>query len=280
MAAQWFYQAKGRQLGPVDSRELRRLAEAGVVRPDTLVRQGTNSRWVHAEHVRGLFKTRSTPPASPSVVASPLVPPPVPPPIREFWEKRVPRPTLGTMNVQGFGRRLRYLWASVVPPAALRTRGVHGYLHALLIALAVLAVLVVVSLPLGFLFLLAEIGSYLAEKESVDAPQETDWDAVLTEALGPAPSRPPDYVPPQSAPSASVKPGLTDERVRRILDRAWAHLIAGEYDRAIADFTEAIRLDPKCGSAYRGRGNAYKEKGDSDKARADFDQAKRLGYNP
>ena len=44
--------------------------------------------------------------------------------------------------------------------------------------------------------------------------------------------------------------------VHRIMNRAWDHFIAGEYDRAIADFTEAIRLDQKDASAYyvcRGR---------------------------
>ncbi|MHC4406563.1 MAG: GYF domain-containing protein, partial [Planctomycetota bacterium] len=61
MATQWFYQTGwGQQLGPVDSRELRRLAEAGIVRPDTLVRQGDSGRWVRAEQVRGLFQ-RTTP---------------------------------------------------------------------------------------------------------------------------------------------------------------------------------------------------------------------------
>ncbi len=66
MAADLFYQTAGQQSGPVDSRELRRLAEAGIVRPDTLVRQGASGRWVHAEHVRGLFQ-RSTPATRSSV---------------------------------------------------------------------------------------------------------------------------------------------------------------------------------------------------------------------
>ena len=35
MAIQWFYQRGGRPSGPVDSRELRRLAEAGNVTPNT-----------------------------------------------------------------------------------------------------------------------------------------------------------------------------------------------------------------------------------------------------
>jgi tetratricopeptide (TPR) repeat protein len=50
----------------------------------------------------------------------------------------------------------------------------------------------------------------------------------------------------------------------------------GEYDKAIADFTEAIRLDPKYALAYANRGAAYVNKGDSDKAIADCTEAIRL----
>ena len=50
----------------------------------------------------------------------------------------------------------------------------------------------------------------------------------------------------------------------------------GEYDRAISDFTEAIRLDPKLASAYYNRGIAYENKGEHDKAIADYTEAIRL----
>ena len=50
----------------------------------------------------------------------------------------------------------------------------------------------------------------------------------------------------------------------------------GDYDKAIADYTEAIRLDPKFATAYYGRGVAYGEKGDYDKAIADYTEAIRL----
>ena len=52
----------------------------------------------------------------------------------------------------------------------------------------------------------------------------------------------------------------------------------GEHDKAIADFIEAIRLDPKDALAYAGRGFSYAEKDDYDKAIADYNEA--IGLNP
>jgi len=56
MAAEWFYQVMGQQLGPVSAVELRALANAGTVQPDTLVRKGTDGCWVWAEKVQGVFR--------------------------------------------------------------------------------------------------------------------------------------------------------------------------------------------------------------------------------
>jgi tetratricopeptide (TPR) repeat protein len=50
----------------------------------------------------------------------------------------------------------------------------------------------------------------------------------------------------------------------------------GDLEVAIADYSEAIRLDPKLASAYNNRGNAYRDKGDPDRAIADFNEAIRL----
>ncbi len=46
-----------------------------------------------------------------------------------------------------------------------------------------------------------------------------------------------------------------------------------EYDRAIADYDEAILLDPKLALGYIGRGNAYRAKGDYDHAISDYNRA-------
>ena len=51
------------------------------------------------------------------------------------------------------------------------------------------------------------------------------------------------------------------------------------YDWAIADYTQAIRLDPKFANAYNGRGNVYQAKGDAARANADFARARQLDPN-
>jgi tetratricopeptide (TPR) repeat protein len=47
----------------------------------------------------------------------------------------------------------------------------------------------------------------------------------------------------------------------------------GEYDQAIADYSEAIRIDSGLSGAYTGRGLAYEGKTEVDKAKADYRQA-------
>ena len=59
-----------------------------------------------------------------------------------------------------------------------------------------------------------------------------------------------------------------------------AHYITGQYDRAIADYTEAIRINPNDATAYNNRGVAYEKKGDKTKAEKDFARVKQLGSEP
>jgi tetratricopeptide (TPR) repeat protein len=48
-----------------------------------------------------------------------------------------------------------------------------------------------------------------------------------------------------------------------------------DYDRSIADFSDAIGLDPDCFDTYTSRGNAFAFKGEFDKAIADYSGASR-----
>jgi tetratricopeptide (TPR) repeat protein len=59
-------------------------------------------------------------------------------------------------------------------------------------------------------------------------------------------------------------------------DRGIVYKKRGDLDRAVADFNEAIRLDPKLAYPYNERGDSYKAKGDFDRAGADFNEAIRL----
>ena len=54
----------------------------------------------------------------------------------------------------------------------------------------------------------------------------------------------------------------------------------GDNDRAIKDYSEAIRLDPKNVRAYGGRGDAYRGKSDFDRAARDYGKAIELAGKP
>jgi lipoprotein NlpI len=61
-------------------------------------------------------------------------------------------------------------------------------------------------------------------------------------------------------------------------NRGNAYVTKGDHDKAIADFDEALKLDPKNASVLNNRGNARNDKGESDAAMADFDAA--IKINP
>ena len=59
-------------------------------------------------------------------------------------------------------------------------------------------------------------------------------------------------------------------------NRGIAYSSKGDVDRAIADYTKTISLAPDSADAYYNRGNAYLKKNDNDRALADYDQAIKL----
>ena len=56
-------------------------------------------------------------------------------------------------------------------------------------------------------------------------------------------------------------------------NRATVYRAKGEIERAIADYSKAIEIDPQHSNAYFGRGSAFEAKGDYDRAIADFTKA-------
>jgi tetratricopeptide (TPR) repeat protein len=65
-------------------------------------------------------------------------------------------------------------------------------------------------------------------------------------------------------------------RAIALIQRGAAHHEIGNLDRAIADYDEAVGLDPGLALAYFRRGNVHRERRELDRAIADLDQAIRL----
>lgn len=78
-----------------------------------------------------------------------------------------------------------------------------------------------------------------------------------------------------------VRPKRETKRdlVTAYVNRGDAYFARSEFDRAVADYSDALRLDRSSAPAFSGRGRAYRSKGDFDKALADFDAAVRLNPN-
>ena len=66
------------------------------------------------------------------------------------------------------------------------------------------------------------------------------------------------------------------ETCEMFFNRGYAYYDKKQYDEAIKDYTEAIRLDPNYAWAYNNRGNVYYSKKDYDRAIADYDEALRV----
>ena len=61
--------------------------------------------------------------------------------------------------------------------------------------------------------------------------------------------------------------------------RAFEYYKKGDYDKTIADCSEAVRLSPKCADAYYYRALANQKDGDNEKAVADYSESIRLDPN-
>jgi tetratricopeptide (TPR) repeat protein len=71
-----------------------------------------------------------------------------------------------------------------------------------------------------------------------------------------------------------------ETQAAQFYNRGQAYGRKGQSDRAIEDFTQAIRLKPNYASAYVSRGRQYVLKGQDDRAIQDFNQAIKVEPNP
>jgi len=67
-----------------------------------------------------------------------------------------------------------------------------------------------------------------------------------------------------------------EERSDEAFDRGYAAMERKDYDKAIAEYTEAIRLDPQSDAAYHNRAHVYFGKKEYARAIADYNEAIRI----
>jgi tetratricopeptide (TPR) repeat protein len=79
-----------------------------------------------------------------------------------------------------------------------------------------------------------------------------------------------------------LKDRKVDKTTRGVayVGRGLAFASKGELDRAMSDFTDAIRLNPNDPHAYNNRAIVWRDKGDPDRAIADFSEAIRINARP
>ncbi len=77
MTREWYFQAMGQEIGPLSAAEIKVKVANGQIQPDTLIRKGTEGKWVFGGLVKGLFPTAPEKPVEP--VAVPLTAAPKPP---------------------------------------------------------------------------------------------------------------------------------------------------------------------------------------------------------
>src|SRR5215470_16350550 len=71
--------------------------------------------------------------------------------------------------------------------------------------------------------------------------------------------------------------GLTTElKASALHHRGVGFLLQSNFDRAIVEFNEALRIDPNFAFTYNGRAAAWHEKGELDRAIADYNEVIRL----
>ncbi len=120
------------------------------------------------------------------------------------------------------------------------------------------------------LAILKEIIAEVLPEESV-AAQQSEIEPLPVMVPTPEVGSPPEETIDQAA-------GITPRDPKKHIKKGLALLKAGDHDRAIASFNNAILLDPPNAGYYLHRATAWEAKGDLDNALADYDAAVRLEH--
>ena len=136
--------------------------------------------------------------------------------------------------------------------------------------------------PKNVTIVMSRATAYEAKGDFGRAIADYDQALKLDPNLTAAYDQPRHRLAPQAATSTAPSPtsirrsGSTRRTSPPTTTAPWRWPTRRDFDRAIADYDQAIKLDPKYALAYLNRGLLWQAKKDHDRAIADFDQAIRL----
>ena len=116
MAAQWFCQIAGAEIGPLSSQQIKTMVANGRLLPSDAMRQGASGPWFPAARVKGLFPPGQAPGGTPAAVpASPARKNGHALPVARKTPRPRQRPMRGKKAPGGQGRAVRAARPIVVP---------------------------------------------------------------------------------------------------------------------------------------------------------------------
>jgi tetratricopeptide (TPR) repeat protein len=71
-------------------------------------------------------------------------------------------------------------------------------------------------------------------------------------------------------------PLSNDDKHKAYSSRGWAYSEKGDVDRAVADYTEAVRLNPRDADSFQSLAGLYEKKGDNERVIASYSEALRI----
>jgi len=204
MAGEWFCKVAGRERGPLNSAQLKSLANHGKLHPHDLVRQGTDGPWVPADRVKGLFPDSAS--KQPLPVARPLDadPPgeasPEPPPIQIALRSPLKVEPNGANHDQPTRPSIHV--SPVVQALAKQSDNQRRMRTVQIAGMAFLSVVVIVLAVVGYV--LWRQGAP-PEEPAAATPLAAKPAAVAKKAEPPAAKSPPPAVAAKPKPAAEIK---------------------------------------------------------------------------
>ena len=243
MHQNWYYNRGGEQHGPISDAELKALAEDGFLLPTDLVWRSGLPNWVPIQSIKGFCMELDPVCTGPSPLPPGFSQPSTTPPVIGTNGFAVASLVLGIVWCYWVGSLLSIIFGHI---ALSQIKKSNGYQNGRGMALTGL---VLGWAAVGFLIGILIIGMIAGIGQAIQSQRQATRQEVQE---------------------------TSRQRAQFFISSGNAWYGRKEYNKAIADFTDAIRLDPEDTEAYCMRGLAWYDKHEYDIALADYHEAIRL----